>query len=376
MFNKFFNGIKRTVAGILVCAMVMVGVMLVPTEAKAATTGETGNVYTVNSVRFVEYTASEVTVGQVPVYSGVNDDYGYLFGGWYTRTGDGESAKYDYILKDATVTASKIYAKFVPAYVLSVKCQNFLDANENDTDMRIVSSIDSLNYKGVGFDLYKITKKADGTFDTQVVLGENGKQVTTNTYNYFRVYSTADQYNAYNAEQIFGDGAKYITAWRVDGITDKTCIIGVRPYWITPDDVKVYGLARYAHAEDGFENYFNVPVNLNNAIDVAAGVLNVNYSDKFEVVDVEYGQVFEEMAYADKGSSVKCVGNVEYIANGNAKSDNVYINVRLKLTSGLTENVNSYTFNVGDEDFSNVDETQFNADNSYNVWNVKSAILK
>lgn len=372
MFNKVFNGMKRTVAGILVCAMIMVGTMIVPAEAEAAANGETGTVYELDGVRFVEYNKSDVTVGQAPVYSGVNEDYGYLFGGWYTKDGD----KYDCILKGDPVNADEIYAKFVPAYVLSVKCQNFLGATENDTDMRIVSSIDSLNYKGVGFDLLKITKKSDGTFESKVTLGTDGEQMTTNTYNYFRVYSSDTAYNAYSANQIFGEGAKYLTAWRVNEITDQTCIIGVRPYWITPDDVKVYGLARYAHAEDGFKGYFNVPVNLNNAIDVAAGVLNISYPDGFEVVDVEYGQVFEEMAYADKGTSVKCVGNVEYIANGNKNSDNVYINVRLRLTSGLQDGVNSYTFNVGDEDFSNVDESQFNVDSSYDVWNVKSAILK
>ena len=375
MMNKVVKFMKRVVSITLAITMGVAGSFMVRTDVKAAT-GEADEVYNVGGVRYVEY--DTYTVGEAPLYSGVNDDYGYLFGGWYTReeVADGKY-EYNYVLKDDEVSGN-LYAKFVPAYVLSIKCQNILGGTEKGADMRIVSSIDSRNYKGVGFDLIQITKNADGTFAEQVTLGTNNGQKTYDTYNNFKVYSDADKSKSYNAETIFGEGAKYLTTWRVDDITDSTSIIGIRPYWITPDDVQVYGLVKYAHTEDGFEGYINVPVNLNNATDVAAGVLSVSYPSGLKLVDVERGQVFQEMEYADKGVSdatgtVKCVGNIEAITK-NADSDNMYINMRFEVTGGLTDGVNSYQFVVNGEDFADIDENQFTSD-TYDVWNVKAAVL-
>ena len=79
---------------------------------------------------------------------------GYLFAGWYT---DKECSK-DTVLGSKTPTG-KTYALFVPEHVLSIKAQvsaKLLDSNiENDTttSLRFITSVNSLLYKEVGFEV-------------------------------------------------------------------------------------------------------------------------------------------------------------------------------------------------------------------------------
>ncbi len=370
------NMLKKTkkVAALMVAVALAAGTFFaVPTETKAAA----GDVITEDEVKYVEY--AECTLGTVPTYTDVDADYGYLFGGWYTKD---TSDKWDPIENDTDKAAATngFYAKFVPAYVLSVKCQNYAGTMEgsSSTALRIVSSLDSLNYQKVGFDLAKITKNADGTY-TSAVVGTNGTQETTKTYSGFNVYASKGDENptTYTPGEIFGTASKYLTAWSVNRISNANfgTIISIRPYWVTPDGVTVYGLTKYAHVEDGYLEYINVPVNLNNVNKVAAGLLSVTYDNgALQFIDAENGVVFEEMASnADQGNGVvKCVGNVSDIG-GNKASDNIFVNLRFKLISGAAAGDNEFTFTVGGESFGNVDEEIVE---DYNVWNVKASILK
>ena len=369
------NVLKKTkkMAAFMTAAALALGVFFaVPTEAEAA-----GNVITEDEVKYVEY--SNCTLGKAPTYTGVNDNYGYLFGGWYTKDASG---KWDPIYDDADKAAATrgFYAKFVPAYVLSVRCQNYAGTTQDSglTAMRIVSSVDSRNYKKVGFELTKITKNGDGTYSSATI-GTNGDQETTETYYGLNVYtSTGDTSPArYSPQGIFGTASKYLTAWSVNRIPQAYfgTIICIRPYWVTPDGVTVYGLTKYAHVEDGYLEYINVPVNLNNANAVAAGLLNVNFDNgKLQFVEAERGVVFEEMAtngVQDKGI-VKCVGNASDIS-GNKESNNIYVNLRFKVIGGFKTGNNAFTFTVNGENFGTAAE---NIVKDYNVWNVKASVLK
>ena len=74
---------------------------------------------------------------------------GYIFAGWYKEA----SCENGYRSLNGVTSA---HAKFVPEDILSVKLQ--LKANTKasslTTNMRLVSSVDSLNYQEVGFEVY------------------------------------------------------------------------------------------------------------------------------------------------------------------------------------------------------------------------------
>ena len=84
-----------------------------------------------------------------------------LFAGWFAGAACENAITRNTIIN----SSSTYYAKFVDAKTLSIKLQ--LRQNADDTaDMRIVSSVDCLEYQSVGFDIYfysedKINKRED-----------------------------------------------------------------------------------------------------------------------------------------------------------------------------------------------------------------------
>lgn len=378
ILRKKKNVLWMMAGALLICSCLFV-INFNQAEARTVKTPTDGN-----GVIYVSYEKSECTLGTAPIYEGVDDEgMGYLFGGWYNETKNGEVTTYTAIKNDtAKESASAIYAKFVPAYVLSVKCQNFAGtgAETTATSMRIVSSVESLNYKKIGFDLIRLQK--DNESYTEVSLGEEATQTSTKVYPGFKIYRTADgtDYSRYEANQIFGAASKYLTTCMVSNIEngDFDDIICIKPYWETLDGTKVYGLSRYAHVEDGVYNYINVPINLKNAKDVAAGRLTVTYDgNTLTYKDAEAGRIFADMKVnASVENQIKCVGSLEEIteSTSNVASDDIYINLRFTV-GALQDGANAFDFTVTNEDFSNVNEDVFNS-TDYDVWNVKSAILR
>lgn len=388
MRNIIVSCTKKSVTFLLAVAMMAGALLVTSTETKAA---EKGIVTTPEGIKYVQYDASDCILGRAPEFSGVDEDYGYLFGGWYIEHDDIYNPVTTRSEIDNMETGDKLYAKFVPAYVMSVKCQNFAGTKSNSTktDMRIVSSVDSLNYDHYGFDLYMMTKKSDGTY-TVKVMGVDGTQNTTHTYRRYSVYDSMDAASpriTYQPSDLFGDAAKYFTVWRIGDIPLKAFdrIIGVKPYWVTLDGVKVYGLSRYAHVEDAFNNYINVPINLQNKEGVAAGKLTVKYDkNKYTLEGTECGKMFEEITsinYSDTGR-IECVGNVSASnISKNKASNDIYINLRFKVNGKTSDDLLSKKdiyaedFDVIEESFSNIAEEILEGD-AYNVWKVKATILK
>ena len=123
---------KKLVAGFLAVTMITTGVVIIPKTARAATEVCFA---TADEYKMSEYWST--TEKKVPVKDG------YVFSGWYK---DETTPLKQADLTEADVTA---IAKFVPAEVLSIKTQAALGTDTSS--LRILSSVDSLNYQEVGF---------------------------------------------------------------------------------------------------------------------------------------------------------------------------------------------------------------------------------
>ena len=383
---------KRMISFILAVVLVVGGCLLIPTGAEAADDRYVEEIQNIRYVRYKEYSSENYPPlgiepgrpGGAEEYSGVNDNYGYLFGGWYVKR-NGLYAPLQ--AKGDARTGEEIYAKYVPANILSVRCQNEAgDVIERDvTDVQFISAVDSLNYRTIGFEFYRIKEDGNGYYKVGKI-GVDGNQETKWTYDYLYIYGEdVNEAQLYSPSEVFGGGAKYFTTWRIEDIgkTNYSAIIGVKPYWVTMDGVKVYGLSRYMHVEDGYLNYINVPVNLHNAKNVAAGMLKFKFdSTKYEFVDVskgtltttpvECGRMFEEFTYINgSDGTIECVANV---AGYSEKiSNDLYMNVRLKPTT-TAKGIYVDEFDVFDESFSNWNEDEFDS-SEYDVWKIRTGLI-
>lgn len=365
--QKNMNSVKKIVAGVLAIAMLVAGITVRPKTADAAGEYKDEIVY---EDRTSEFSLSW-KAGKTP------EKAGYVFGGWYEKTGEGSYKSIDSITAaskaDDTSITEGICAKFVPAYVMSVKAQ--IDADTTGADdgigacLRVMSSVDSLDYQTVGF-----TILLNNSIDVSTVYNDGNALEATKVYDGL-VVTEGDTEKTLYAKDIFGTQSEYLSVWRLNDIVDANDakIIYVRPYWVTCDGTRVEGLAKYIHVEDSYNNYISVPVNLYQNKDVAAGVLQMSYnSEYFTVHDVEYGKVFEEMEYnSGLDGALMFVGNKSEIESVTANG--LYVNVRFALTETGKANYQGVgtgkflSFEVGSEEFSNWDEETVTIDS----WDVQ-----
>lgn len=389
MKNKENKLMKRMVSSIIVMAVILAGSFMMNTEVNAAvneTVTDNGIVYK----EFDDWTDYWGT--KIPVYTGTDaDGYGYVFGGWFMSE---DKNTYVPIETIETVGDSIVYAKFVPAYVLSVKCQNqagtkYTDDSSGSTNLKVISSVDSANYDAYGFELSIVTLAENGNIEGEPSLFSAGEAEANVVYEKFKVYDednngdgTPDLIKTAYPNEVFGQASKYFSAWRVDGIPEVSygTIIMIRPYWKTIDGMTVYGLSKYAHVEDGLlqeiegetYRYVNIPINLRNTRAIAAGIVNVDYSANTTLSfhEVEGGIVFEEMSWNNKDTSVKLAGNVSDISD-NKQTNAILANIRFLVSSNsVSDFLNGFSFQVTDETFSNIDEQLYDS-KTYDVWNVK-----
>ena len=373
---------KRTVSLLLALMLVVTGFYSVPTTADAADERYVEEIEGIRYVRYKEYDSENYPPlgiepgrpGGALEYSGVDDDYGYLFGGWFVK----RDKQYTPLqAKGDILEGEEVYAKYVPANVLSVKCQNQAGDVEkkSETHVQFISAVDSLNYRSIGFEFYRIIVKEDQYYKISTI-GTDGGQETKWTYDYLYIYGeNMETGDLYAPSDVFGGGAKYFTTWQLSGIGQKNYdkTIGVRPYWVTMDGTKVYGLSRYMHVEDGYLNYINVPVNLHNTKNVGAGMLNFTYdTSKYTLKDVKCGRIFEEFTYMERTTgTLECVANVAGYAE--KVSDNLYMSVRL-IPNTVNKGIHVAEFDVLNESFANWNEDEFDS-SEYNVWKIQTGLI-
>lgn len=164
-----------------------------------------------NAAVVVEY--SNATAGAAPADADNMD--GYVFAGWFTDKD---------CTKAFTGTNAKAYAKYVDKAVLTVKAQIKNDAaTAETTSMRFVTTVDSLNYKSVGFVINNVDKTLKTVYSNLYVVGDSSVMTKT----------PADVSNT--------SVSAYFAAFTVNNIPkDKySAEFNVTPYWITLDGTRV-----------------------------------------------------------------------------------------------------------------------------------------
>lgn len=352
--------VKKITAGVLTVAMVVAGFVIIPKTAEAANEKDQAIYDDYQRSEFINLYKTEKK--KAPVREG------YVFGGWYQDVDGTKKALTEEEAgkkADNGTGAENIYAKFVPAYVLSVKTQNKTGTSEattDPTDMRILTAVDSLDYLETGLELY--------------TLNQNEKNVEPNKKVYKKIY--VGEQLTLEADQVFGSAAKYFSVWRLTNIPREYFddIVYVRPYWKTVDGTIVKGLAKYVHVEDGYMNYVNVPVNLMSGNKVAAGVVTMTYpSDKLKFVGCENGRVFDDGMEYDSSTlgTVKVVGNNAVVGDYYTPGECLYANVRFQVQSDVktydktTQTRNTWFDFSFTEDFSDWEE----ATQTAGVWDVQ-----
>lgn len=315
---------RKNIAKVMAAALIMMSVAVTPyrntKEVKAA-----DNYYT-----------EQLTVTEEAPKPTDTEHKDWLFAGWFTESD----------CKDAIEEKTgKAYAKFVPADVMSVKCQSLAGVKDSDetTSMRLITTVDNLKYQKVGF---------------KITVGSKTTTHETNTV-YKMISSKNTLLSVEYAPSIFSEKSTYFATATMTNIPKKgfTKGIFITPYWVTLDGTMVEGVGRYARVEDSYygNTVVNVPVRLYTDKDVAAGKVTVNYDkDTYTYIGTEtgdLGNVFEELYVNDNGTgAVTCVGNASEIRN--VKADGLLVSLRFARKDTSDENA---TFSVNGEEFANYD---------------------
>lgn len=150
---------------------------------------------------------------------------GYVFAGWYADKSCTKPLKAD-------VKRGSAFAKFVDEDVLSMKFQlkSGTNAASDITDLRLITSVDTLLYKSIGFEI-----------------STNGKTktVTSNTV-YSEIYEFVDQESKAKLPTVFSEQSAYFGVFELMNIPER--VFGddfkVTPVWTTLDGTIVKGISR------------------------------------------------------------------------------------------------------------------------------------
>ncbi len=226
------------------------------------------------------------------------------------------------------------------AFNMVVKCQNTKGTNGEtaSTKLRLITGVDSLEYKQVGFD---------------VKVGENQKSYETTT-----VYASVNAEDKTVTAAEFSTGSAYLAVAVLENI-DKASYnegIYVKPYVVTLEGEKVYGVDRYVRVANGYDGSFSVAVRLNDTDGIGAGLAYIDYdSDKLEYVGYDAGTVLEETTVSDTGSQVRFVSNLADVSK-DTPATGMLINLNFKVKSYDPANASTYSFNIAKKEFCNVAE--------------------
>lgn len=156
---------------------------------------------------------------------------GHVFGGWYA----------DAAFTNAyTGTTGKAYAKFVDEAVLSVKAQITAGTNASSefSDIRFLTTVDSLNYKKIGFKI---------TFRSQTTTEETSTVYTS-------IVSKTDGIAVDRTPSDFHETSRYFMTYVVSNVPNAnfTDTFIVTPYWVTMDGTVVDGVTNTLSISMGY----------------------------------------------------------------------------------------------------------------------------
>lgn len=212
---------KKRALNVLLCASLLLS-LLVPVGAVRA--------YAADGVSYTD--AAQLCRDQsVPVSSGK------VFGGWYGDAGLTEP------YKGADEISGSAWAKFVPDAILSIKYQLTAGTNRSSekTSLRLITSVDNLKYRKVGFD---------------VDINGSKKELSSDT-----VYKTLTGYvkegtETYTPQEAFDPEASYFMGYSIKNIPASafSTPIEVTPFWVTMDGTRVTGITRTIYICNSFSD--------------------------------------------------------------------------------------------------------------------------
>lgn len=148
---------------------------------------------------------------------------GVVFGGWYSDAG---------LTTPYLLSTGSAYAKFVNRAVLSVKYQISTDttADSPSTDLRLVTTVDDLNYQRVGFAITigGVTKNVSSSLVFEAIVAETGGVPYT------------------KLPTVFDTQSNYFMTFTITDIPSSAFgqTITVVPYWVTLDGTTVNGASK------------------------------------------------------------------------------------------------------------------------------------
>ena len=347
----------------LVCMIVLalvLGFHIDVNEAQAESSNSENIIACDGGTFYVELvSADEAEIGgtTVPVSK---DQPDYLFAGWFLDDTCKQAVKQKI---DGVAT---YYAKFVPAEVLGVKLQVKHDAAYSDnTNMRIISSVDSLDYANVGFEVYFNSKIGTNTTSADISSEKVFERITTGsqsgiTYNY--------------SPQIIDAESKYFVTATLINIkkTSYDKPFHIVPYWITYDGVKVYGPSRYVTIqEDAFDNNVaNFPVK----IDAETGD-EVSLTTKAGTTSANV--LYHDGTYAHLRVNKPTVSLTKYtVTNASSKTATVYYRNLNTKYAGTTASADTSWYDAYKDENDNVSQTKFIIATSADLYGLASVSLK
>lgn len=363
----------KLVAAFISIALLITGVCYIGIEGNVvqAATLETavtanGEGYYVKDYTGAEFNAYKNESTYPKMVTEKDDDVQeWLFAGWYQEKDDTNgTCKKAY---DSATTAvgedATVYAKFVPASVMAVKCQVTpgTDVDSEKANMRLISTTDSADYIRMGFHV--------------VYKGKTLDCYTTTLYK--RVAASDDGMECNYSANAFDIASNYFFAVRLTNIGNANFAepFYIEPYWVTADGTTVTGVSRYARVEDSYKKIVNIPVRLYSDEQVTNGEVSLSYNaTQFELYGLDgttkkYGvagetkiaeTVFDNVTYTEPVVDTENMATIILKGSNTAVDEDtpavtahgIFANVRLQLKEGQLIESNT-SFKVADETFTN-----------------------
>lgn len=363
------NLLGKFAAGLFTIAMILFGVCFFNTESSSVQAEETATESTAKTTsteaiyvpveNITSYRSGDTYTYPKPTESGKED---WIFAGWYYEDAEAENGYAAYGSANEMNNVTSAHAKYVSPDVLSAKFQVTAGTNaaSEKASLRIVSTVDSTDYRKVGFQL------------TSLRTGKT--QTTTSTTVYKRIKSATEGLEYGYSPVIFDTEAEYFTTVTIANIKNAYFDYGyiATPYWITMDGTTVYGVARSAKVSDSYNSIANIPVRLYTDATVGAGTITVTY----DATAFTYKE-FEKYAYADNkgtlesevtvadGGTTDGVGTVTItLPEGTSfvKPDGMLVNLRFNI---LAEASSNETFEMTSGDFEGTCDSYYRTFSSY-----------
>ena len=262
MRNKLLQTMSRRVTAGMLALLLLVGTVFAVDRGgnKVYAANDSSKVEDVGDVYYKVESHTDISeyrqqgALKAPVFSEI-DSSKYLFAGWYTDQACTEPLAESVVASDGkNVPSGTYYAKYVPKEILSVKCQLRADINIDSTDtvLRCVSSVDSLNYKSVG--LILVTPEDEE-------LSMESRQVNT------RIRGNRDHEDmggyTYSPKAVDTSSEYFFSATHPIVKDDFNKGFLIKPYWVTTDGTRVYGVSRYVTVTEGINHdVVHIPVKM------------------------------------------------------------------------------------------------------------------